>query len=100
VWLVVCLAALAAMDSGRRRTVALSIGPAEPPPYPPAIIAGSGLFAVCRFWYLLADFAGLGRIPARWQQSCPAGHPFLSYDPATRSWAVDRPAFAPATPEQ
>lgn len=103
VWRVVCLAAIAAMDSGRRRMVALTRsadGPIEPPPHRPTITATSGRFAVRRFWSSLADFVGLGRAPASWRERCPPGHPFLSYDPHTNAWSVDRPAFGPATPDQ
>ena len=100
VWQVVCLAAVAAMDSGRRRMYALSRGPAQPPPYPPSVIASSSRFAVARFWSLLADFVGLRRVPARWRPHCRPGHPFIYFDVAAGSFAVDRPVLAPAAPAQ
>ena len=99
-WQVVCLAAIAAMDGGRRYMYAQLHGPAQPPPYIPDIIAGSTRFAVARFWLLLGDFVGLCRVPRRWCTACPPGHPFISYHPGSHRWTVDRPAVAPATPQQ
>ena len=99
-WQVVCLAAIAAMDGGRRYMYARLHGPAQPPPYVPDIIAGSTRFAVARFWLLLGDFVGLGRVPRRWCTACPPGHPFISYHPGSHRWTVDRPAVGPATPQQ
>ena len=100
VWQVVCLAALRAMDGGRRRMYALRFGPANPPPHFASLVASSARFAVRRFWSLLADFVGLGRVPRTWRARCPPGHPFIYFDPTSRSFTVDRPALAPATPSQ
>ena len=99
-WQVVCLAAIAAMDGGRRYMYARLPGPAQPPPYIPDIIAGSTRFAVARFWLLLGDFVGLCLVPRRWCTACPHGHPFISYHPGSHRWTVDRPAVAPATLQQ
>lgn len=88
VWEVVCLAAVAAMDHGRRRMYALSSGP--PPPTP--LHVSSGRSAVARFWELLVDFVSLGCAPASWQAHCPPGHPFIHFQPASGSYSVHRPA--------
>ena len=87
VWDVVCLAAVAAMDHGRRRMYALSTGP---PPQTPLHVSSSRS-AVARFWELLADFVALRCVPASWQDHCPLGHPFIHFDPATSQFAVHRP---------
>jgi hypothetical protein len=97
VWLVVCLAAVSAMDYGRRRMVAEHLA-AQPPGADsqglrqlslfeawgldapaPAVSAAevAGRSAVARFWALLADFCSVGLLP-RGAQSVPLdGHPFL-----------------------
>ena len=98
VWQVVCLAAVAAMDSGRRRMYVLNLGPANPPPHPPTIVATCARFAVARFWSNLADFVGLHRVPRRWRPHCPAGHPFIFFDHAAGYFAAARPVVAPTTP--
>lgn len=97
VWHVVCLAAIEAMDSGRRRMYAMSVAPN---PHPPSIVATCGRHAVARFWSLLADFVALRRVPSRWRAHCPAPHPFVYFDAAADLFAVDRPVVAPATPPQ
>ena len=98
VWDVVCLAALAAMDKGRRLMAAAFFDPAPPPPA--ALVARSIRAARAHFWCALADFVALQRIPAAWRQRCPPAHPFICYDPGTAAWEVNRPIVAPATPDQ
>lgn len=85
VWDVVCLAAIAAMDHGRRRMYALSLGP--PPPTP--LVDCCARSASARFWELLTDFVALRCIPESWQLS--PTHPFISFDPATAYFRVHRP---------
>jgi hypothetical protein len=106
VWAVVCLAALTAMDSGRRTLVALHLdreeaqrraelgrqqggggrqlslreawGLAQPAPAPPPPLAPvAAAKAKARFWSLLADFAELGQ---SWDGLSEEGHPFLVRD--------------------
>ena len=98
VWDVVCLAALAAMDKGRRLMAAAFFDPAPPPPA--ALVARSIRAARAHFWCALADFVALQRVPAAWRQRCPPTHPFICYDPGAAAWEVNRPIVAPATPDQ
>lgn len=94
VWDLVCLAAVAAMDHGRRTLYALSTGP--PPATPlPAIAARS---ARARFWSHLTDFIAYGCAPLSWRDPCPTGHPFIHVDPATSRLTVHCPEAAAATP--
>jgi hypothetical protein len=88
VWDVVCLAAIAAMDHGRRRMYALSLGP---PPATPLHVSSSRS-AVAYFWERLTDFVALRRVPASWRASVPLGHPFIHFDPASALFFVHRPA--------
>ena len=109
VWSVVCLAALTAMDHGRRALVAMHLGreaaqrqaapqrqlggggrqlslfeawglpPPPPPPLPPLAPRAAGA-AAARFWSLLADFAELGVDHKSWDSLAGEGHPFLVRD--------------------
>lgn len=88
VWDVVCLAAVAAMDHGRKRMFALSSGP--PPPVPLHISCARS--SVARFWDLLSDFVALRCAPASWAEHLSPAHPFIAFDPATSSFRVHRPA--------
>ena len=106
VWMVVCLAALTAMDTGRRALVAMHLereeaqrrvqlarqrggggrqlsleeawGLPEPPPAPaPPLAPVAAAKAKARFWSLLADYAELGECHASWASLAEQGHPFL-----------------------
>ena len=88
VWDVVCLAAVDAMDHGRRRMFALSTGP--PPASPLHVICARS--SVAHFWKLLADFAALRCAADAWRRQLPPAHPFLCFDPASSSFRVNRPA--------
>jgi len=88
VWDLVCLAAIAAMDHGRRTLYALSTGP--PPEAPLSAIAGRS--ACARFWSHLTDFMAFSCAPPGWRNHCPTGHPFIHVDPATNNLAVHCPA--------
>jgi hypothetical protein len=96
VWDVVSLSAVAAMDHGRRRMYALSLGP---PPHTPLHITASRS-AVARFWVLLADFVALRCTPASWHDALPPGHPFICVDPASGTFVVNRPAADPPPPDE
>ena len=104
--MVVCLAALTAMDTGRRALVAMHLereeaqrrvqlarqrggggrqlsleeawGLPEPPPAPaPPLAPVAAAKAKARFWSLLADYAELGECHASWASLAEQGHPFL-----------------------
>jgi hypothetical protein len=93
VWDAVCLAALAAMDGGRRQLAARllqarqaadgpssSRHPPPPPPTPAQLVPAAQRHAVARFWDLLQDLCTVGTAPAAWQQQLPAEHPFICWD--------------------
>ncbi|PRW05743.1 Pol [Chlorella sorokiniana] len=84
VWDLVCLAAVAAMDHGRRTLYALSTGP--PPEAPLSAIAGRS--ARAHFWSNLADFIAFDCGPLSWRDHCPTGHPFIHTHPATSKLVV------------
>ena len=87
VWDVACLAAVAAMDHGRRVMLSRRFGP--PTTRPPAAVASRS--AVARFWSLLSDFVTLGCVPAKWAARIPPGHPLIHYDPVSSSFRVHLP---------
>jgi hypothetical protein len=93
VWDVVCLAAVRAMDRGRRALLRETLAPPGPddPPTPAALAARCGTAASSAFWTSLHSFASHRRIPRGWQASCPPGHPFLYYDPDVQMLTVHRP---------
>ena len=70
VWDVVCLAALSAMEFGRRR---LAVGRGLVGAVPVAVAAAG---AVADFWGRLSGFVALRVVPRGWG-SVPADHPFL-----------------------
>lgn len=88
VWQVVCLAAVAAMDHGRKRMYALSSGP---PPATPLHVS-CARSSVARFWDLLSDFVALRCAPDSWRERLTPAHPFIAFDPATSTFRVHRPA--------
>ncbi|KAI3428647.1 hypothetical protein D9Q98_007470 [Chlorella vulgaris] len=90
VWDVVSLAAVAAMDHGRRRMYAMSLAPPPLPPLVPVCLRS----ARARFWTLLTDFVALRCAPASWQAHLPPGHPFIYFDAAAAAFKVALPAAA------
>lgn len=81
VWDVVCLAAVHAMEVGRKRAWALHAAALEggaAAGAPPAEAARRA--AVAAFWEVLADFAATGRPPPAWLDSTTLSHthPFLA----------------------
>ena len=89
VWVVVCLAAVAAMDHGRKVMVARLLG--EPPAAPgQQLAARAAARAVARLWELLQDFCSLGVAPADWSAVVPANHPFLGWNAGAASWQLVR----------
>ena len=90
VWAVVCLAAVAAMDHGRKVMVARLLG--EPPAAPGHQLAARvAARAVARRWELLQDFCSLGMAPADWSAVVPTDHPFLGWNAGSASWQLVRP---------
>ena len=104
VWVLVCLAAVAAMEHGRARLWALrtaarragggGLGPAGGP-LPPAVVSGVGRSAAAHFWHTLHDFvmAGPSVLP-HWE--LPQGHPFVA--PAGGGLRVALPRAALVSP--
>jgi hypothetical protein len=83
VWLVVCMAALLAMDHGRKRLCAWALPPRpdRPPPRVPPHgqeVAVASKAAVAFFWAMLADFAGMRTCPPEWLPAISTTHPFLA----------------------
>ena len=87
VWDVVCLAAVAAMDHGRRRMYAMSQRP--PSQTSPRLVASSS--AVAHFWRLLSDFVSLRSAPHSWRDHTPPGHPFIHFHPHSSSFVLNPP---------
>jgi hypothetical protein len=90
VWGVVCLASIAAMDSGRRLMVSQRIEPdSQLPPAGPGLATVAGRHAVAQLWDL-QDFCTLGAAPASWRAAVLAQHPFLRWQPDRQSWRLRR----------
>lgn len=91
VWRVACLAALGAMDHGRKLLVAWRLaadagrrgGRGAPPPLPQRITLATRVAVAC-FWDLLQDFVFLGLAPAPWLADVSVDHPFLHSVPLLR----------------
>ena len=88
IWQLVCLVAIAAMESGRRTVKRLQLG--ESPPSGSAIILKAGRRAVARMWVLLAEAASGGKLPAGRPGQGP--QPFLHYDGSAGLWVPRRAA--------
>jgi len=95
VWDVVCLAAISAMEHGRRLLWALSSGP--PPTTPLTVTAAHA--ARTRFWSRLSDFVALRTAPASWLEHCPPGHPFIHLDPTSGSLTLHPSGLAAPPPD-
>jgi hypothetical protein len=124
-WVAVCLAALDAMEHGRKLLWAVRCSPqwADPGPgaalllhraLPPnlfaahvrphlvggrdAAVASVASQAACRFWHNLQDFArGCPVPPAEW--AVPHGHPFLHLEGGRLALHIPAEANAPAAEE-
>ena len=106
VWQVVALAALCAINVGRKRLVGMClaaediVGPRLRPVTALSLASFPHLVQACvlaeeRFWALLADFVGLVQeTPKRWRGlygSVPASHPFMHGVPQGRLSLSPRP---------
>lgn len=127
VWGVVCLAALSAMEHGRRQLWRLTRAAADratkaalaagsggrqhtipellwgvaPPVAPPcaSVVDQAKALAVADFWLRLESFATLGLAPESWAADVGAAHPFLcSGGLALRCHAVAQVAAGPFPP--
>lgn len=85
VWQVVCLAALLAMNRGKKLLTKWRLegdrgarhhGPRPPPPLPQRIPAASRV-ATTAFWDYIQDFVCLGMAPATWVADITPAHPFI-----------------------
>ena len=91
VWEAVCLAAVAAMDGGRRQMTARQLAtPATAAG--PELAAAASRHAVARLWELLQDFCSVGAAPASWRGEVPPDHPFLRWQPGAQRWLLIRVA--------
>lgn len=86
VWQVVCLASIAAMETGRRLLAKQAAERSDPDGR--ALATAAGRHAAARTWILLQDFCSLGTAPASWQAEVPPAHPFIHWQPDTRSWQL------------
>lgn len=92
VWDVVCLAAIAAMDSGRRRMTKTILNARQRNAQPaPDLVHSASQQAVARFWDLLQDFCSISTAPLQWQEQVGEGHPFFSWHAASMQWVLSYP---------
>lgn len=82
VWQVVCLAAVDAMDSGRRLLYRHSCEATVSP------IPSTSRFVIARFWDILQDFCSSATPPTSWAQAVSANHPFFA--PGPQGWHLTR----------
>ena len=88
VWDVVCLAAIVAMDSGRRRMAKQSPSCRCNAQARSTLVQSAARQAAVRFWDLLQDFCALSMAPKAWQISVLRGHPFMHWEPAESRWLL------------
>jgi len=87
IWSLVSLAAVYAMEAGRRRLSSRILqGEAR---RGAALAADVSAFAIESFWSVLAA-ASRAPLPFAWRTQAPAPHPFLGWDAASARWAVRR----------
>jgi hypothetical protein len=92
VWDVVCLAALNAMDAARRTMIRSQLSTISVT-LPTRQLARVGArAAVVAYWKLLANFVGVGALPAAWEHQLLAkpDHPFLTWCEAERGLRLHR----------
>lgn len=85
VWMVVCMAALLAMNTGRKCLTKWRLeggqgatgGGTRRPPALSRRIAAASRVATAAFWDQVQDFLSLGLAPAPWVADIPVGHPFI-----------------------
>jgi hypothetical protein len=88
VWDVVCLAAIVAMDSGRRRLAKHGPACGRDAQAKLRLVQSAARQATVRFWDLLQDFCALSIAPDVWQTLVLRGHPFMHWEPAESKWLL------------
>jgi hypothetical protein len=97
VWRVVCLAAINAMEEGRRKLYGVQLAAARGEGGPlVGLPVGQQLaavrrFAVACFWELLADFVAMQAAPEQWVAQLGPSHPFLGVDSSHARLVVQGP---------
>ncbi len=92
VWRLVCLAALSAMDYGRR-LAARRILDEQRAAWPgPQLALRVQRAAVARFWSVLSEFCAVGGALEGWRGSAAAHGPFISFSSQLQQWVVVRSA--------
>ena len=81
-WQLVCMATIAAMESGRRQMSSLRLGDSHHSSA--AIISRMGNSAVAGMWVLLADAASGHKLPS--EQADRRPEPFLRFDTTSEHW--------------
>ena len=81
-WQLVCMAAIAAMELGRRQVSRLQLGDSHHSSA--AIISRAGNSAVARMWDLLAEAASGHKLPSKQAERRP--QPFLRFDTTGGHW--------------
>lgn len=83
VWLVVCQAALLAMQTAKKLLVSWQLSEDSRPAHLPgdAQVGIMARLAVATFWDMLQDYAALVLCPAAWLEQLSAQHPFLCVQP-------------------
>ena len=97
VWHIVCLAALNAMDHGRRVLYAVFKDTPLPAADPSTLIASRS--AVLRFWELLSDYASLGLMHSRHRRRLSPTSPFLGVEVDGRLRVIRPPGALFLPPE-
>ena len=88
VWDVVCLAAIVAMDSGRRRLAKHGPACGRDVRAKRRLVQNAARQATVRFWDLLQDFCALSMAPEAWRTVVVKGHPFMYWEPAESKWLL------------
>ena len=86
-WQLVCMAAIAAMEFGRRGAARLQLS--EPPTSAEAALIIMGRSAEARLWELLAEAASGHKLPT---QQSGQQQPFLQFDSEKKAWRPRRAA--------
>lgn len=91
IWDVVCIAALHAMEHGRRRAAGMRAR--EPHAADGRVVAFAAAAAVAAFWGGLASFVAQKALPKGWATAVPSDHVFIGWvaEDGTHSLVLRRP---------